>query len=106
MNEITVAELKSWKDQSKSFQLIDIREPEEIAVATIGGYSIPMDQITTRIGELRVDVPVIIHCNSGKRSSAVVYHLSTKFGMQNVFSLNGGLQAYAAEIDPSVLQQA
>ncbi|MFM1998892.1 MAG: hypothetical protein RL204_839, partial [Bacteroidota bacterium] len=55
--------------------------------------------------ELRQDVPVVIHCNSGKRSAAVVYQLSTKYGMTNVYTLCGGLQAYAAEVDPSVLQQ-
>jgi len=105
MNELTVAELQTWKNQAKSFQLIDIREEEEIAVATIGGTSIPMDQILQRQSELREDVPVVIHCNSGKRSAAVVYQLSTKYGMTNVYTLCGGLQAYAAQVDPSVLQQ-
>ena len=105
MNELTVAELQTWKNQAKSFQLIDIREEEEIAVATIGGTSIPMDQILQRQSELREDVPVVVHCNSGKRSAAVVYQLSTKYGMTNVYTLCGGLQAYAAQVDPSVLQQ-
>jgi len=105
MNELTVAELQTWKNQAKSFQLIDIREEEEIAVATIGGISIPMDQIISRKSELRQDVPVVIHCNSGKRSAAVVYQLSTKYGMSNVYSLCGGLQAYAAEVDSSLFQQ-
>lgn len=105
MNELTVAELSVWKNQAKSFQLIDIREEEEIAVATIGGVSIPMDQIINRKSELRQDVPVVIHCNSGKRSAAVVYQLSTKYGMTNVYTLCGGLQAYASEVDPGVLQQ-
>jgi rhodanese-related sulfurtransferase len=105
MNELTVAELSVWKNQAKQFQLIDIREEEEIAVATIGGISIPMDQIINRKSELRQDIPVVIHCNSGKRSAAVVYQLSTKYGMTNVYTLCGGLQAYAAEVDPGVLQQ-
>jgi len=56
MNELTVAELQTWKNQAKSFQLIDIREEEEIAVATIGGISIPMDQIISRKSELRQDI--------------------------------------------------
>ena len=105
MNELTVVELSAWKAQAKPFQLIDIREEEEIAAATIGGVSIPMDQIINRKSELRQDIPVVIHCNSGKRSAAVVYQLSTKYGMTNVYTLCGGLQAYAAEVDPKVLQQ-
>jgi rhodanese-related sulfurtransferase len=47
----------------------------------------------------------VIHCNSGKRSAAVVYQLSTKYGISNIYSLCGGLQAYAAEVDSSLFQQ-
>lgn len=104
IKEITAAELKSWQDTGRSFQLIDIREEEEVAVGTIGGQWIPMDQILQKKQELSNEIPVIIHCNSGKRSRAVVYTLSTKFAMSNVYSLCGGIQSYAMEINPAILQ--
>jgi rhodanese-related sulfurtransferase len=103
IKEITASQLKSWQDQNTSFQLIDIREEEEIAVGTIGGVSIPMDQIIKRRNELRQDIPVVIHCNSGKRSRAVVYTLVTKYEMNNIYSLCGGIQSYAQEVNPQVL---
>lgn len=104
MNEITASQLKSWQDQGKTFQLIDIREEEEVATGTIGGTWIPMDKVLEKRAEFSSEVPVVVHCNSGKRSRAVVYTLTTKYNMKNVYSLCGGIQAYAQEINPSILQ--
>lgn len=105
IKEITASQLKSWQDEGKTFQLIDIREEEEVATGTIGGLWIPMDKVMSRLDILQKDVPVVVHCNSGKRSRAVVYTLATKFEMTNVYSLCGGIQSYANEVNPSILQQ-
>lgn len=105
IQEITAAQLKSWKDQGIAFQLIDIREEEEVRSGNIGGIHIPMNTILNRRNELDKNIPVIIHCNSGKRSNAVVYTLIYKFQMNNVYSLCGGLRAYAEEFDPAIFQE-
>lgn len=103
IKEITASQLKSWQDDRISFQLIDIREEEEVAIGDIGGLHIPMDKVLQRITDIRKDIPVVVHCNSGKRSSAVVYTLAHKYGFDNVYSLCGGIQAYATEINPDIL---
>ncbi|MFY7706712.1 MAG: rhodanese-like domain-containing protein [Flavobacteriales bacterium] len=104
INEITVSQLKHWQDTQYSFQLIDIREDEEVALGTIGGEHIPMARVLNHLDKIRKDIPVVVHCNSGKRSSAVVYTLMHKHQYNNVHSLCGGIQAYAAEINPAVFQ--
>ncbi len=105
IQEITAAQLKSWKDQGVSFQLIDIREEEEVLSGNIGGIHIPMNAILQRKEELQREVPVVIHCNSGKRSNAVVYTLMNKHQFNNVYSLTGGIRAYAEQFDPAIFQE-
>lgn len=100
MNEITAQELKTWKETGAPFQLIDVREAYEAELASIGGSLIPMGEIIQRLDELRTDVPVVIHCQSGNRSSAVVQALMQRYGRSNVLSLRGGLQGYLQEVSP------
>jgi rhodanese-related sulfurtransferase len=94
MKLITPQELLEWKQSGKSYQLIDIRESYEIEATSMGGQSIPMEMIPERLEELRNDVPVVIHCQSGKRSEAVVRWIESKREMNNLYSLDGGIVAW------------
>ncbi|MBP6796263.1 MAG: rhodanese-like domain-containing protein, partial [Saprospiraceae bacterium] len=40
-----------------------------------------------------------VHCRSGKRSSDVIELLQEKYGFQNLYNLEGGILAWAKEID-------
>lgn len=102
MKEITVDELKKKMDAKEDFQLIDIREDWELEVCTIGGTHIPMAQILERVDELRTDVPVIMQCRSGGRSANVVNALESRFGMDNLYNLAGGILAWADRVDRSL----
>jgi rhodanese-related sulfurtransferase len=42
MKEVTVSELKQWKDEGKDFQLIDVRETFEYEMSNINGENIPL----------------------------------------------------------------
>jgi sulfur-carrier protein adenylyltransferase/sulfurtransferase len=102
MKEITPQELRQMKDRGDAFQLIDVREPYEAQLCTIGGTLIPMGEIVERLNEVRKDVPVVLHCRSGARSSSVVHALSTRYGYTNLINLKGGILGYKAEVDPSL----
>ncbi len=102
MKEITVRQLKQMREEKESFQLIDVREPWEVDVCSIDGEHIPMGEILTRSNELKPDVPVIIHCRSGGRSSNVVNALEMQRGLTNLFNLKGGILAWADEIDDTL----
>jgi rhodanese-related sulfurtransferase len=41
IKEISVQELKQWIDSNKDFQLVDVREVEEVQAANLGGLHIP-----------------------------------------------------------------
>ena len=102
MKSINVHELKAWRDEGKAHQLIDLREDFEVETGHLGGTHIRMGDILSRKEELRKDVPVVLQCRSGGRSAAVLTALEEKFGMDNLYNLDGGAQAWAAHIDPSL----
>ena len=102
MKELTVAELKVMRDNNTPHQLIDIREQYEVDIATIGGEHIPMNLVVGSIEKLMRDVPVVVYCRSGGRSSAVVDALEKRFGFDNVYNLKGGIIAWSDTIDPTV----
>jgi rhodanese-related sulfurtransferase len=102
MKSITVAELKEKMDQNEDFQLIDVREPSEYAVCEIGGQLIPMNTIPNHIEEISKEKMVVVHCRSGKRSANVITYLEQNHGYTNLYNLEGGILAWADEIDDSV----
>jgi sulfur-carrier protein adenylyltransferase/sulfurtransferase len=99
MHEITPTELAAMKKEGRAFQLIDVREPYEVELCNIGGEPIPMGEIVERIAEVRKDIPVVVHCRSGARSSAVINALSARYGFTNLINLKGGILAYGRDVD-------
>ncbi len=104
MKEITPRELKDWKDTGKKFQLIDIREQHEVDLVNINGVHYPMAQLVQNPDMIKRDVPVVIHCKAGGRSAAVINELQRKYNFDNLYNLKGGINAYAADVDPSLPQ--
>lgn len=102
MKSITVTELKKKMDDGDDFQLIDVREMFENEAANINGKLIPMGEILERLHEIEREKPVIVHCRSGKRSANVIAALEQQHGFTNLYNLEGGIMAWASQIDPSL----
>lgn len=102
MKEITVEELKEKMDNKEDFQLVDVREPNEFEICSLGGVEIPMSQIMERYSEITKDKMVVVHCRSGARSANVINALEQNFGYNNLYNLVGGILEWADEIDPSM----
>jgi adenylyltransferase/sulfurtransferase len=101
MNEITVAELKKWRDEGKEFQLIDVREPFEYEMSNIEGENIPLASVLLEADKISKDIPVVMQCRSGARSAAALNQLQN-VGYTNLYNLRGGILAWAAEIEPGM----
>ncbi|NBA86621.1 molybdopterin-synthase adenylyltransferase MoeB [Emticicia sp. CRIBPO] len=91
VNEITLEELERWQAEDKDFQLVDVREPNEYEANNLEGELIPLDEIEDRRNEIRKDIPVVIHCQTGLRSSRAISILKEKFGFDNLINLKGGI---------------
>jgi molybdopterin/thiamine biosynthesis adenylyltransferase/rhodanese-related sulfurtransferase len=99
---ITVKELNQMRIDDTPHQLIDVREPYEYDIANLGGALIPPDQLEEKVGQIQRDIPVILQCRTGRRSADALAMLHEKFGFNNLYNLEGGIHAWADEIDPSV----
>jgi molybdopterin/thiamine biosynthesis adenylyltransferase/rhodanese-related sulfurtransferase len=102
VKEITVGQLAEWIDSGKEFQLIDVREPHEYAIAEIGGILIPLAQVVDNAGRISQVKPVVIHCRSGVRSANAIRELQELYGWDHLYNLKGGILAWADEIDQAV----
>ena len=102
MQEITVQELKDKMDNGDDFQLIDVREDFEYETSNIGGELIPLGGILIETEKISKDKPVVIMCRSGKRSAAAIMQLE-QLGYTNLANLQGGILAWAQEIDPDIV---
>lgn len=102
VKEIDVIELKNMMDNEEDFQLIDVREPHEVDIATLNGELIPLGEIAQSEDKINKDKKVVIHCRSGARSAKAVEYLQKKLGKEDIYNLKGGVLAWADQIDPSM----
>lgn len=102
MKEISVKELAALKESGADFQLIDVREQNEVDIAEIGGELIPMNTVPENVDKFSKDKQVVVHCRSGARSGNVIQFLEQSHGYDNLYNLVGGILAYADEIDNSL----
>jgi adenylyltransferase/sulfurtransferase len=99
--EITVQELQALKNSGADFCLLDVRNADENAACNLGGLLIPLAELPQRLDELNPNQQTIVHCQSGGRSSRAVAFLLEK-GFKDVRNLQGGIRAWAREIDPKM----
>ncbi|GAC1583975.1 MAG: rhodanese-like domain-containing protein [Candidatus Elarobacter sp.] len=96
-----MAELKRRHDAGEPFVLLDVREPDELATASLPwATAIPMMQVPARHAELPRDTTIACLCHHGARSERVARFLEANgFTAVNVA---GGIDAWSASIDPAV----
>ena len=99
---ISVAELKRKMDSREPLTLIDVREPYESEIARIEGSKlIPLGELETRLGEIPREKMIVMHCHSGMRSERGA-QLLRQAGFENVYNLEGGIEAWSSEVDSTV----
>ncbi len=99
LKEVSVQELQRLQNIKADIQLIDVREPYEAEIVSIGGLLIPKDRVEHQLDQISKEKQVIVHCRSGKRSAEVIQLLQDKYGYENLYNLKGGVLAYAEEVD-------
>lgn len=87
-------------------QLIDVREPEELAIASLPNFvNLPLSQFAEWSEQIAVQfdpqAPTVVLCHHGIRSAQMCQWL-TQQGFTQVSNVVGGIEEYAAAIDPQV----
>ena len=102
LREIDVHQLKDRLENNRSLVLLDVREPAEVEVGKIEqSVVIPLGELPNRVGELDPDAETIVHCKAGGRSAKALAILNES-GFIDACHVQGGITAWAAEIDPSI----
>jgi len=106
--QITVKEFAHiWQEGIHPFlQLIDVREPEELAIAQLEGFTnLPLSRFAEWSGQINTSLDphaeTIVMCHHGMRSAQMCQWLLNQ-GFTNVKNLVGGIEAYACQVDDSV----
>ena len=102
VRQISVQQLADRLAAGEPVCLIDVRQPWEHETAALpGSQLIPLDQLATRVGEVRPEgAPVVVYCHHGIRSlsaAALLEHLGLRAS-----SLAGGIDAWSLHVDPRV----
>lgn len=82
--------------------IIDVREPYEYEAGHLeGSIHIPLGELPARIAEIAPDSAPVFLCRSGGRSLAAC-ELALRAGIASPANLDGGLQAWARDVDPQL----
>jgi rhodanese-related sulfurtransferase len=101
IGEIEPVELKARLDRGDQVVVLDVREPEEIAIAPFpDAKHIPMGDIPSRLTELDMEAEWVVVCHHGVRSAQVAMYLA-RMGFERVSNLIGGIDAWSLTADPA-----
>ena len=102
LQQISARKLKELQDGGEKVTLLDVRSPEEWAITHLeGAKHIPLDDIVDRVNELDSSDNTVVYCHHGMRSARAIGFLQ-KMGFSKLTNLAGGIDAYAASVDPSL----
>lgn len=102
--DITPVELAEKLKRGDDFDLIDVREPQELTIAAIpGARLIPLGTFEAALPSLNPEREIVVMCRSGARSGAAVQALKS-LGYANVRNLAGGILAWSDDVDPTVIK--
>ena len=97
MKEITAKEVEQKLANGDAFQIIDVREVDEIAAGKIPGITqIPLGLLEFRMNELSKTKPYIMVCRSGGRSGRATQFLADQ-GF-DVTNMTGGMLAWEGKV--------
>lgn len=104
IREMSVTELAINQENGKAYYLLDVRRPEEHALAALPGSKlIPLNELVARASEIDAPdgVPIVVYCHHGVRSRMAADALA-RLGHREVYSLAGGIDAWSVQVDPRV----
>jgi rhodanese-related sulfurtransferase len=100
--QIGVAQLRDLIADGAAVEMVDVREPWELKICRIpDALAIPMGDLQQRSGDLSRDKALVVICHHGMRSFHATLWLR-QHGFENAVNLEGGIDAWAREIDPGM----
>jgi rhodanese-related sulfurtransferase len=99
---ISPNELAERLKNKEDFRFIDVRELHEYEIAHVEAAELlPLTQFNEWIGTLKPEKEIVVMCHHGIRSANVCMFL-VRNGFEKVWNLDGGIDAWTAEVDSGV----
>lgn len=95
------ADLKAMMDRGDKFELIDVRTDDERKIATLANARALDAKTQQDLSKLDKATPLVFYCHHGVRSRRAAEDF-VRDGFRNVFNLEGGIDAWSAQVDSSV----
>lgn len=101
VQQLTAADLKAMLDRGEPFEFIDVRTPEERALACIAGSRLLDQAYGDQILGMDRNTTLVLQCHHGIRSQAAA-EFCVRQGFTRVYNLMGGIDAWSLAVDPLV----
>lgn len=104
MKQMNPTELNEYLSAGNKPVMIDVREQHELMYGMLDGAKhIPMNSIPGMLNELETHKQdtIVLICRSGKRSAQVGQFME-QMGFSHIINLEGGMNAWAADIDTTM----
>ena len=102
VGRMSVADLAAARrDAAAAPTLVDVRTSDERARAVIEGSILLDDEGLRILSALPKDTKLVFHCHTGVRSLSAAEHFRAE-GFTDVHNLEGGIEAWSREVDPTV----
>jgi len=103
IEEITALELKERFDNNERLQIIDIREPHELAIGKLPNTkAIPFGQLVRRQSELDPAIDTVVVCKVGTRSKIAIRVLKEAGYQGPLYNLRDGINSWANDVDDTI----
>jgi rhodanese-related sulfurtransferase len=102
--QLSPGDLATWRNDAGRTPpvVIDVREPWEYDLARIADSRlVSLQTIPSHVDELPRDRDLVLVCHHGNRSQRAAQWLE-QAGFTRLFSLAGGVEGWASEVDPTM----
>ena len=104
MHSVAVEELHVWLEDAERVSpgILDVREPWETALCSLpDAVPLPLSLGIGALAQLPRDRDWVVVCHHGMRSFQVAMVME-RSGFSRVYNLEGGIDAWARSVDPSM----
>ncbi|WP_018972231.1 Grx4 family monothiol glutaredoxin [Rudaea cellulosilytica] len=103
VKQLSVRELAQRLEANEAITIVDVRPPEERAIAALKTPFRTLDAGIAALADLPKDAPIAFLCRSGGRSQQAAEQFRAH-GYTKVYNVTGGINAWAREIDPTIAE--
>lgn len=101
VKRMSVEQLDELRRAGKPHLLVDVRTPEERAIAEIAGSELLDEDLRGKLADLDRATTLVLYCHHGVRSRTAAEHC-IRMGFRDVWNVEGGIDAWSLRVDPAV----